>query len=295
MTVRRRFRIFPSITTRLIVGLTLGTTLLWCGAVSYSSYTSYHELDETFDRTLRESAQHLLPLAADSMLGDGRREAHEIYHFIEGRNEYLSFQLRDPGGRIVMRSHDAPLKPYNQTPSPGFSTVGDYRLFTNTDDTTGLTITVAETTKGRREAVFGGAEAMLWPLLALIPLNVLAIWLAVRGAMKPVLRLSGDIATRSGNNLAPLDISDQPGELRPIAEAVARLVERLRAALDAERAFAANSAHELRTPIAGALARTQRMIAEFGDPNDRRRAREVESTLKRAIRSCGKAYAVVAR
>jgi signal transduction histidine kinase len=61
----------------------------------------------------------------------------------------------------------------------------------------------------------------------------------------------------------------------------ARLVERLRAALDAERAFAANSAHELRTPIAGALARTQRMIAELSDPKDRRRAREVESTLKR--------------
>jgi two-component system OmpR family sensor kinase len=279
--MRRRFRMFPSITARLIVGLTLGTTLLWCGAVTYSSYTSYHELDETLDRALRESAQHLLPLAADSVLGNGRREAHAIYHFIEGRNEYLSFQLRDPAGRIVMRSHDAPLKPYNQTPSPGFSTVGDYRLYTDTDDTTGLTITVAETAKGRREAVFGGAQAMLWPLLALIPLNVLAIWLTVRGAMKPVLRLSGDIATRSGNNLAPLDISDQPGELRPIAEAVARLLERLRAALDAERAFAANSAHELRTPIAGALARTQRMIAELTDPNDRRRAREVESTLKR--------------
>jgi two-component system OmpR family sensor kinase len=99
--------------------------------------------------------------------------------------------------------------------------------------------------------------------------------------MKPVLRLSGDIARRSSDNLAPLDTSDQPGDLRPIAEAVARLVERLRAALDAERAFAANGAHELRTPIAGALARTQRMIAELSDPNDRRRARDVEVTLKR--------------
>jgi two-component system, OmpR family, sensor kinase len=277
----RRFRMFPSITTRLIVGLTLATTLLWCGAVSFLSYTSYHELDDAFDSTLRESAQHLLPLAADGLLGNGRREAHEIYHFIEGRHEYLSFQLRDASGRIVMRSHDAPLKPYNQSPTPGFSTVGDYRLYTDTDDTTGLTITVAETTKGRQAAVFGGAEAMLWPLLALIPLNVLAIWLTVRGAMQPVLRLSAEIATRSGNNLAPLDISDQPGELRPIAEAVARLLERLRAALDAERVFAANSAHELRTPIAGALARTQRMIAELSEPNDRLRARDVEATLKR--------------
>jgi two-component system OmpR family sensor kinase len=99
--------------------------------------------------------------------------------------------------------------------------------------------------------------------------------------MTPVLRLSGDIATRSGQNLAPLDISDQPRELRPIAEAVAKLLDRLRAALDAERTFAANAAHELRTPIAGALARTQRLIAELGNPDIRRRARDVESTLKR--------------
>ena len=277
----RRFHLLSSITARLILGLTLGTTLMWIGAATYSSYISYHELNEAFDQGLHEAAQRLLPLAADSVSGHGGRDARALHHFIEGRNEYLSFQLRDASGRIVMRTHDAPLRPYNQTPSPGFSTVGDYRLFTDTDETTGLTITVAETTKGRREAVFGGTEAMLWPLLVLIPLNVLAIWLAVRGAMKPVLRLSGDIASRSAANLAPLDISDQPGELRPIAEAVARLVERLRAALDAERAFAANSAHELRTPIAGALARTQRMIAELSDPKDRRRARDVETTLKR--------------
>jgi two-component system OmpR family sensor kinase len=129
--------------------------------------------------------------------------------------------------------------------------------------------------------VLEGAEAMLWPLLALVPLNALAIWLAVRSAIKPVLRLSGDIAVRSGQNLAPIDISDQPGELRPIAEAVAKLLERLRAALDAERTFAANSAHELRTPIAGALARTQRLIAEVSDPGIRGQIREVETTLKR--------------
>src|SRR5262249_50339094 len=116
-----------SVTARLILGLTLGTTLLWCGAVAYSGYTSYRELGEAFDRGLQESAQHLLPLAADSVDAGGGRAAHEIHHFIEGRNEYLSFQLRDSAGRIVMRSRDAPATPYSQMPSPGFSTVGDYR------------------------------------------------------------------------------------------------------------------------------------------------------------------------
>ena len=37
MTAARRFAMFPSITARLIVGLTLATTLIWCGAVTYSS------------------------------------------------------------------------------------------------------------------------------------------------------------------------------------------------------------------------------------------------------------------
>lgn len=270
-----------SITARLIFGLTLGTTVLWCVAAAYSTYLSGHELNEAFDRALQETAERLLPLAADDVNGHEDDDARAIQHFTADPERYLSYQLRDAGGRIVLRTHDAPSVPYDETARPGFKTVGDYRLFTDADRATGLVITVAETLQGRRHAVLRGVRAMFWPLAGLIPLNVLAIWLVVRSGMKPVSRLSGDIAARSSQNLTPLDISDQPIELRPIAQAVARLLERLRTALDAERAFAANSAHELRTPIAGALAQTQRMIAELAGPKERRRAREVETTLKR--------------
>lgn len=281
MSLLHRFTIFPSITARLIFALTLATSVMWCGAAAWSTYISYHELNEAFDRALQEAGRRLLPLAADDVLGHEADDSRAIQRFIDGREEYLSYQLRDAAGRVVLRAHDAPSAPYGQTVTPGFSTSGNYRLYTETDSTTGLTITVAETSKGRWEAVIGGAWAMLLPLAGLVPLNMLAIWLAVRGAMKPVRRLSTDIAGRSSYNLAALDISDQPRELKPIAEAVAHLLERLRAALDAERAFAANSAHELRTPIAGALAQTQRMIAELGNSKDRRRGREVEANLKR--------------
>lgn len=281
MTIAGRSRILPSVTARLIVGLTLGTTLLWCAAAFYSTHVSNHELNEAFDRALEEGARRLLPLAADDLLGHETDEGHAIEHFVEGSREYFSYQLRDATGKIVMRAHDAPLEPFKGEPSPGFASFGRYRLFTAADEATGLTITVAETTKGRDEAIFAAAKAMLWPLVLLIPLNVLLIWIAVRGAMRPVLRLSRDIAERGASNLTPLDISDQPGELRPIAQAIAKLMDRLRAALDAERAFAANSAHELRTPIAGALAQTQRLIAELTDPRDRRRARDTVGTLKR--------------
>jgi two-component system, OmpR family, sensor kinase len=273
--------IFPSITARLIVGLTLGTTLLWCAAAAYATYAFSREMNAAFDQALEQAARRLLPLAADDVLEHETDDGRAIRHFVDSSREYFTYQVRNASGRIVLRAQDAPPAPFDATPSPGFVTLGGYRLFTDTDETNGLTITVAETTKGRREAIAAAGKAMLWPLAALIPLNILTIWLAARSAMRPMFRLSRDIAERSEKNLAPLDISDQTGELRPIALAIARLVERLRAALDAERTFAANTAHELRTPIAGALAQTQRLIAESSNPRDRRRAHDMEGALKR--------------
>ena len=57
-------------------------------------------------------------------------------------------------------------------------------------------------------------------------------------------------------------------------------MDRLRRALDSERNFAAKSAHELRTPIAAALAQTQRVLAELQDAKTMERARQVEETLR---------------
>ena len=75
-----------------------------------------------------------------------------------------------------------------------------------------------------------------------------------------------------------------PSEIAPIADAVDRLIARLRQALEAERSFTGNSAHELRTPIAAALAQTQRLLAEMPDNAIRERARTVELALRELSR-----------
>jgi two-component system OmpR family sensor kinase len=119
------------------------------------------------------------------------------------------------------------------------------------------------------------------PLLAVIPLSLAAIVAAVRLSFRPVRRLREDLTARGANDLSPVPGQGLPGEIAPIAEAVNQLLARLSAAFEAERSFAASAAHELRTPLAGAIAQAQRLRAETADPNAARRAGEIEATLKR--------------
>ena len=64
---------------------------------------------------------------------------------------------------------------------------------------------------------------------------------------------------------------DLPSEIAPMAATLNSLLDRLKAAFDAERSFAANAAHELRTPLAGAIAQAQRLRSETRDPAAARR------------------------
>jgi two-component system OmpR family sensor kinase len=79
--------------------------------------------------------------------------------------------------------------------------------------------------------------------------------------------------------MAAVEGGSLPRELKPIARSVNLLLGRLRQALEAEREFTANSAHELRTPIAGALAQTQRLADELPKGPTRVRRTQVETSL----------------
>ncbi len=278
---RRRLWGGASITRRLVLSLTLATVVMWCLGAGYASYASYQQVSAAFDSALRQTALRILPLAADDAVSHEADDARDIARMMDSGAVHISYILSNASGKVLLRERGAPQIPFSTDRTPGFSTAHGYRIYSHSDPVNKLTITIVESMRDRTEALYDSVEAMLWPLLLLVPLNILAIWLGVRGALRPIERLRADIAARDGRNLAPLDQSGQPRELRPIADAVARLIERLARALDAERALSANSAHELRTPIAGALAQTQRLLAETRETATRTRGRELEATLKR--------------
>lgn len=138
---------------------------------------------------------------------------------------------------------------------------------------------MVESLEHRNEAATGALFALLAPLLAMIPISLIGVWWIVRRSMRPVDELKHQIETRGGGDLSPVSAEELPIEISPIAKAVNLLMDRLRNVLDAERSFSANSAHELRTPIAAALAQTQRLMSETTDEALITRARQIETSL----------------
>ncbi|WP_338919593.1 HAMP domain-containing sensor histidine kinase [Pseudomonas silesiensis] len=273
-----------SLQKRLGLGLTLGMTLLWLGATVGAWLVVQHELNESFDSALEETAQRILPLAVLEI--SNREEPSEAQHVatLKMHKEYLTYLVRDAKGKILMQSHDANPMIFNRQPTEGFSTSEKYRLYGASALRKTLFIEIAEPLDHRREAAREALFALLLPLLALIPISLLGTWLFVRISLRSVLAYRRAIEARGVGDLSPIKVARLPAEIDPLAEAVNHLLERLRKALDAERSFTANSAHELRTPLASTLAQIQRLHHEAPEGPLRVRATKIENALRELSR-----------
>ena len=274
-----------SLTRRLIWTLTLTAIVLWLLSALLAANTLRARLNDAFDGGLEETADRILSLAADS-LQDNTSEPHERHgHEIPLRDhaggEYIAYQVRSADGAILLRSHDAPSSAFDVPLTDGFADSGPWRVYTvGAVDGTVFT-QVAETTVHRAASLWSSLLSILLPIGVLVPLSPVGIYFAVRYGLRPVRDFSAQIGQRHAANLSAVGDAGLPVELQPIAQAVYGLVNRVRSALEAEQAFAANSAHELRTPIAGSLAQTQRLIAELETSPARDRALQVETSLLR--------------
>ena len=280
-----------SVRLRLIIYLTAVIAVFWVASAFISRSVMVNEINEISSKNLSVAAMRLMPLALrevqaqESEPGEGEageREMDEELRFLPGgTGGGLVFELRDRSGAVKLRSFDADQYKFPDDVHPGFHEEDGLTTVTVTDRETGLSLTVGGPVAERKEAINEATIALFTPLLLMLPLIALAIIYVARQVVEPLRKLRLQISTRGGSNLDKLDSADLPAELRPIADAVDRLLERLRASMEAERDFAANSAHELKTPIAGALAQTQRLKAELADGPGKDRALEIETTLKR--------------
>lgn len=273
-----------SLRRRLGLWLAVSVAALWLAAATVAGLVLRREIDEVFDSALQEVAQRVLPLAYSELLAREDGAAPQHMAPVGPHREYITYVVRDGEGRVLLQSSDAELMDIPSGLAPGFQATARLRTYTEAAVRGTIVVTTAEDLGHRAAAVRRAVMALLWPLVALVPIALAAVWLTVRLSLEPVLAFRHAIAARGRGNLTPVAADGLPEEMAPVAAAVNALMERLRGALEAERGFAANSAHELRTPIAAALAQTQRLIAELPDGPGQERARAIAGALHRLSR-----------
>ncbi len=277
-------RLPRSLQGRLSLGLGLVIALLWIVAAIVTAQNLRQEMNVVFDSALEETAQRILPLAVLEIIGREEGTPPQRMPPLRPNDEHFTYVVRDAAGAILLRSHEAVDEVFPPFPGTGFMDTPTHRVYFDAALQRTVTIAVAEPL-ARRWAIANSAfVGLALPLALLVPLSLLGVWALVRTSMAPIRAFRTAIETRGGRDMAPIRADGLPSEIGPIAEAVNRLLDRLRSTLEGERCFTANSAHELRTPVAAALAQAQRLKSETTDAAVRDRAHQIETALQRLSR-----------
>ena len=236
----------------------------WLALMLASYFAGLHEADEIADGHLASAAHVLLQLPAidsggratsmptlldDQPIPTGRhlKLANSVAVLVwehgvlvaDTRAPAQRGMLDFPGGYATTRVDQGP----NQTPR-------HWRSFSaqRPDGSRKVTtlIDLDQPTRIVREVAFTIAR----PSLVVLPLVALLLWWALRRGLRPLHTLSNRVAALDLQGSERLDAAHGFAEFASIVAAINGLVTRLQSQADAERAFASDVAHELRTPLA---------------------------------------------
>ena len=254
---------------------------VWLLAATAAFLSLWHETDEVLDSALTEIAQRLL-LLPDAAL-DVPDTADDLAT-IGLHREFVVYQVFDQQKSLQLRSHDAPATPLDAGAPDGLRRAGDWWVLALTAANGSRRAQVAEALAHRHEVLWDRLVWLLGVLLAMLPLAALGGgWLLRRGfAVLEPARLA--LARRTQHDLRARPVATAPAELQPGLDTVNDVLTRVRRMVEGERAFAANIAHELRTPLAAAMAQAQRLVQASTDPATREPAQALLRQLDRLTR-----------
>ena len=123
----------------------------------------------------------------------------------------------------------------------------------------GMQIAVAQEAGLRDEIARDSALRTVMPFLLLVPVLLLVVADLVRKMFRPIATLAEEIEQRSEQDLHAIEDQHVPTEIRSFVVAINRLLARVAQAMNAQRRFVADAAHELRSPLTALSLQAERL------------------------------------
>ena len=257
-----------SLRRRLLAAIVAASTVLWLASLGIVTMIAWHETNEVFDDALEESGQMLMAattdweqrglLARTQASGGPTRKVDMQYQIVVD-------------GKVVQRTSGAPAQPFvtDFDDRHGFAdpqvAQRRWRVFVVRDEERHFEVQVGQQYKKRHDILEELAEHLWLPIAGFLALLALVCWLLTGRVLKPLRATAAKIAGKSPSDLAQVALAGQPRELLPIVQALNGVLARLDTALQSERRFTADAAHELRTPLAGLHMHVQLLQRQHPD------------------------------
>jgi len=230
-----------SIRIFLVVALLSTMTLTIFLSALHGYRASMSEAQTLFDTKLADAAQLLAVTYGRHMPENGVRGTARQFAFQVWQDDVLG-----------QHSENVPQTPIAHLESGyQYNNFGNYRwrTYVLNDALMNRWIITAERVDLRNELAEHVILKSVIPVVVALPLAGLLVWFVVGHGLSPLRRLAAHLRDKRADDLGPLPIEDQPRELLQVVASINDLLRRLGASFLREKRFAADAAHELRTPI----------------------------------------------
>lgn len=147
-----------------------------------------------------------------------------------------------------------------------------------------IVVEVAELLDRRETAANEILLSVSVPLILLLLVGSLILSHVLKEELVPLQILTDKLNRQTARSLAALDETQVPAEVAPLIRGLNALLSRLRDALDAQRKFIADAAHQLRTPLTAVKLHADRAMEADSLEVARHALRELQTAADRAVR-----------
>jgi two-component system sensor histidine kinase TctE len=268
--------------------------VLWIGGafVTYNLAARYANaaVDATLSQATRSLARQVKPIG-NGLFIDFPRAAQGILE--ADPNDRVIYTVSSPPGEFILGNRnlppprDIPAHPTRGEPYfyngeiPAASGTGSERVRVaalylsygdDSEPAQTMLVQVARNSANREELARRILVDTVLPLSALIVLMTMIVWAGIRAGLAPLARLRSLVEGKAPNDLTAIELHAAPSEVRALAQAINDLLGAVQHNVVSQKRFISDTAHQLRTPLAGLKSQTELALKEVQDAADAAKA-----------------------